>query len=1157
MVPVDAAQLQRRLDSQRPEDRAALLDFARRAPLVYGWWRAWKRLFKQAESRRDAELSGILLGRIDAAAFPAVAPAAAKNNPVHIENVVSLAVRDEFAYVLKQSRQRNAQNVLAYDLSDPSEPRQVGGTTITGAVRLCLDGPRLLVFTAGSWRESAKLYVFDVSTPGLFVTQGVFDVPNASGAEIVNSRLYLLNQNSYGSEHTGLAIDDLTTPLGVQKRGGVALDNPTGLAVSGGQAVVLWRRNYQLPMQMSLIDVSDPDQPKLKQSLAVPGALGAVVHGNYAFVTYGSGRLYYGQTAGEQDYGLRVYRLSSGFLVAVGLKPPQVQEVASLPLGNVRSVVIRGNYAYVCVSHLGSHRTKNLRAGGLRVFDITDPEQPRLAGSADGFDAQDVQIHGTTAYVGVGDDAASYYGYYGGAGPARTVRLVDIADPANPVMVGASPSRETFGYLKRRARRTLCQSAKTDADAFVERAYRTLIESGRGRDALDFSAQWVSCDLLFGGDDTYRQQSHGRGAYRAGRPTLSRRTRHERRPDAWDARLDLASGLLAEPHLPWQTQEAALKMLQAHKHALPTLTPPGLVRLLNSPSPFLVLAAARQTTVQLTDGVPFEPATVADAFYFGNAAQRRRIADALARQSKPAWWGPKFAQSLFTRATGDLGAGGLSRRQAGAAVYAARQHPEDIPAELLRPVFGAVLSAGRPELTAWALGAVRRVKPADAVLWLAALEGATGDVRAAALAALRDGLREMAFGYPAAWALVQAESAWVREQGWALLARSRTEAVTLARVWGELLDSPQETPALETAFASPDALDLLRQARLDGEALAARLESRPFLVRLLSGAAFSQVVRTVPAAVSLRLVAAMPDEQWLSARFGFVQALGESQKLADFWRAAWAVIGEDGDALAEARLLNDPAVSGSFLAIDDPAFLETTTNPVFDSLLGLWAAAHEGLFLKDSPLLLAAAAHSLPAVRAWGLARAQAVGMGLPFALRLLESELPASVGVGRAYFESAGAADAMTAALALCDSPKASVRAWGRGFVDRRWSALPQTDLLQRLSENPDPQTQAFLAAKLREAPDTPGVEEFDRQVLRARDRARRAKELVKARRDRPRPTPPGGPARHDLDTATLLELARSRTPRDAEWALGQLALLALDGQAVEGLTLDGPAGI
>ncbi len=70
---------------------------------------------------------------------------------------------------------------------------------------------------------------------------------------------------------------------------------------------------------------------------------------------------------------------------------------------------------------------------------------------------------------------------------------------------------------------------------------------------------------------------------------------------------------------------------------------------------------------------------------------------------------------------------------------------------------------------------------------------------------------------------------------------------------------------------------------------------------------------------------------------------------------------------------------------------------------------------------------------------------------------------------------------------------------------------------------------------------------MLRARDRARRAKELVKRRQAHETPS----------DIALLLQMARSRTGRDSDWAWEQLARLALDGYEIEALTVDGPTGV
>jgi hypothetical protein len=88
-------------------------------------------------------------------------------------------------------------------------------------------------------------------------------------------------------------------------------------------------------------------------------------------------------------------------------------------------------------------------------------------------------------------------------------------------------------------------------------------------------------------------------------------------------------------------------------------------------------------------------------------------------------------------------------------------------------------------------------------------------------------------------------------------------------------------------------------------------------------------------------------------------------------------------------VVEDEVVAETFLGVEDIAGFLTTDDPLLAGLLLRWADAHRELFTQDSPLLLAMSTHEVPALRAWGLERLQAVGMGLPFALRLLEAGLP------------------------------------------------------------------------------------------------------------------------------------------------------------------------
>ena len=95
---------------------------------------------------------------------------------------------------------------------------------------------------------------------------------------------------------------------------------------------------------------------------------------------------------------------------------------------------------------------------------------------------------------------------------------------------------------------------------------------------------------------------------------------------------------------------------------------------------------------------------------------------------------------------------------------------------------------------------------------------------------------------------------------------------------------------------------------------------------------------------------------------------------------------------------------------------------------------------------------------------------------------------------------------------------------------------------ENTDPQIQLFVAEQiqLRQANELM-AKQFDKAILRSKNRSRKAKELVKNRVD----------DNLLIDPQTLLELARGKNKKDADWAILQLTKLSIQGEAVEGFSL------
>ena len=376
---------------------------------------------------------------------------------------------------------------------------------------------------------------------------------------------------------------------------------------------------------------------------------------------------------------------------------------------------------------------------------------------------------------------------------------------------------------------------------------------------------------------------------------------------------------------------------------------------------------------------------------------------------------------------------------------------------------------------------------------------------------------------------------------YALFLRGETVVKTIA----ELTDAKWEAwkPAFVAAI-TPHAdvaanfwravQEFLESKNPNVEQLRARTFSDPQVAATFAGAAGQLAPDLL-----LSLIASVPDAVWNAWCPALLQVLQtDAPRREAFWEAARAL--SFGAGLLRARLIDDAEFAATFGLLESDVL--QFDDPALETLLLQWLRARQ----LDGETAIEAAIHPLPEVRALGLRALIERGLNVPIALRLLESDLRDAMDAAKNWFESREE-NIANLALALCDSPRLRVRDYGREFVGARLDALLGDGLLPKLEENPNAEMQSFVAQLLlnRDARTREKAEplEFDRAVLRGRNRARRAKNLVQARRTQDAPLP---------DDATLLELALGKTPRDAEWALQQLARRALESE-VAGVEVGG----
>lgn len=1131
MTPSDGARARTLLAQATEEDEAFLLQFAREAPALYGTWRYLKGLYKDAETGGTPAVLGTLIGRLDSLDAGDLR-ASQDASRLDLTGALTVAVAAPYAC----ATQWNGYRLL--DLSQPGVPRLLYKERSGRVKRAAFGEGRLYLELEGGHGVADRVAILDLANPERPAEVGAVEIRSLRGMAVLGQ--YLVVVEAVGSERGRLRVFDVSTPASPEAVANLNLKDVSAMAVSHGRAYVASGAGQSRTPGLHVVDLRDPRNPVVQGFFPV-NASGVFVNGDYLEIARRGRKVWIldptvpppaiaeppPPPAAEERTGLiqRVTNFFTRTAAEIAAEPPPAlaHRVYELTYDSrIHSSAMRGDHLYIARQWSGIEVVS--LAGATRVAEVSTSESVLLA------------VVGEHLY------ALPQYNPW---------QVFDLSTPGSPALLGVPPRARTLAYMKRRARRLL-RKMQGDPNRFAETAYHALRESGSGRAQLDLEEQWVSVDLLYGGSGRFEQTRHGRGSYveRRPRPRVLRRTREERRPEAWDRRLDLARALFAEPDLPWQVHETMLKVLLSNRAELPPLTPALALRFLRSASPVLISRAVQVVIPELEAGQKVEGEIAARAYFYANGRLRRTLAPKLATRSGSPGWARPFAATLTGLVAESVGAGVFSGRVASAAGLLNRSFSPFIAGDRLLAVADRLVEAGRPELLQLLVAGFRSTTLSTLRQWLELWGRLPEAARMPAWEALASGLKRGKVSYRQALDLITDSSDAVREGGWRVLQILSPEPRLLAQLWEVLLSTITETPALRTAVGSAAALELLARSGLSFERLAERLTTLPSLAAVLSPETMEVVARTVPVEGIFPLIAAIPEDRWLTIRGAVLDGLRTSGRLGAFWKAVPGVLGQP---VLEQRLLEDPAFIASLLTVDDIAVLDIT-DPPFEALLHEWAVSHPALLSRGSAGLLTAATHPLPQVRDWALERVRTEGFDLPFALRLLESTVPGAMALARTLFDAAapGSPEEQLYALALSDSPESAVRAVGREYIRSRWASLSHDDLLRALAEHGDAEMNRYLAELLvREPAETARqsaeVRDFDRGVLRARNRGRRAKEQVKQRLTRT-----GTP-----DVSLLLDVARSGTPRDSEWALGELARLAATGTAVDGVTTEGVAGV
>ncbi|MBV9868174.1 MAG: hypothetical protein JO316_22700 [Abitibacteriaceae bacterium] len=738
-----------------------------------------------------------------------------------------------------------------------------------------------------------------------------------------------------------------------------------------------------------------------------------------------------------------------------------------------------------------------------------------------------------------------------GGADRDTTFVVDVSDPKFIHLREAGPKTPTLQYMKRRARRILRQLSQSNAELYLQLALQLLRE--HADQPLVPALNWAAMDVLFANSVRWQQPQAGRGPYQRSGGAFVLKRREERAPEIWDAHLEFARELLARRDVPLEANETALRILRTRDEpgTSQRLERAQLERFLASGLPLLQHLATQQLAGLEQSGERLDGATWARLILLAGGRTRRALNE-VSRAPHDAVWSEQAAQTLSIALEKD--ARTKQRRAAHLLVERFRERISDDVLWRNLATFADTHGATRT----WVLGRVHDSAQLGELAHLREIALLRPDLRAMVLRAFSEAAAHAAPSADQSLPLVTGNDQDLNATGWQFLAATAMTRDVARELWWRVWSSSAFfTPAMHaTAAQSEGALQLFERADFSITGLEPAFEKAPAFFSSLSPAFFAAVLRRVSPATQVERALAATDDQWLAARTVLLQTLQNPALLGTFWKRVLERITAGVDEALSHRILDDWQIAATLerLPKADITDLLTGTTPAHEPYLVRWLDANASQLERSDAALLAAATHPSGAIRERGLARVRAVGLDLPLALRLMESGLPQPFDLARTWFATNEELDVAERALALCDSPDAHVRRFGREFLEAHGEHALNANVLRKLAENADPVMQAWLAEHLWRNHRGIAVPAFDRAMLRTRGRARRAKEAVKKRRDLTTTTvgqssAAGPPSTEDI--AALLDMARSRTPRDREWALQQLAQAALTGQEIEGVAV------
>jgi len=216
-------------------------------------------------------------------------------------------------------------------------------------------------------------------------------------------------------------------------------------------------------------------------------------------------------------------------------------------------------------------------------------------------------------------------------------------------------------------------------------------------------------------------------------------------------------------------------------------------------------------------------------------------------------------------------------------------------------------------------------------------------------------------------------------------------------------------------------------------------------------------------------------------------------------------------------------------------------------------------FLNDRNLMIQTATNSNLSVSLTAINLLEARDKIKDYYIQLLESRFPIAFEASQRYLEHVSDSKTLSKTIInICDSSVKEVREQGLIMLRNRIGDYNPYEVHSALAENKAPEISEVVARYALEEGilNLKAIKQFDKRILKTRSTSRKAKNLVKSRLESTHhknilPIQLNASERKERIN-TLLALARGLSKRDKEWALLELAKLALSGEKIPSLQIN-----